>query len=51
MTLAGEDPKSERDYKSTGYSNSKWKNEISGNLKKLDEKIREKVSSLYTSVR
>ena len=51
MTLAGEDPASEKEYKSTGYCESKWKTEISGNLKQLDTKIRDKVSSLYTSVR
>ena len=51
MTLAGEDPKSDRNYKSTGFSESVWQTEITGNLKKLDDKIRAKVSSLYTSVR
>ena len=51
MTLAGLDPKIREDTKSVGYSESKWKDEISGNLLQLDKKIRAKNSNKYTSVR
>ena len=51
MTLAGRDVELKDDLKSIGYSEKAWKNEIAGNLKQLDKKIRDKISSKNTSVR
>ena len=51
MTLAGEDPTSEKNCRSTTYSKGAWQSEIKDNLKELDRKIGAKVSSNFTSVR
>ena len=51
MTLAGHDPELKDDCKSAGYSENAWKTKIAGNLLQLDRKIRDKISSKYTSVR
>ena len=51
MTLAGHDVEFKDEIKSVGYPEKAWKNEIAGNLKQLDKKIRDKISSKNTSVR
>ena len=51
MTLAGHDIELKDEIKSVGYPEKAWKNEIAGNLKQLDKKIRDKISSKNTSVR